>query len=74
MLEQTWAAGLGSEEARARALASERFRLTREREAELASAAGVVFTLAGSMRDGLAARGVPAERIHLAQRSSSHRR
>lgn len=65
MLEQTWVAGLGSDEARARALASERFRLTREREAELASAAGVVFTLAGSMRDDLAARGVPAERIHL---------
>jgi D-inositol-3-phosphate glycosyltransferase len=65
MLEQTWVAGLGSDEARARALESERFRLTREREAELATAASVVFTLSGSMRDDLAARGVPAERIHL---------
>ncbi len=65
MLEQTWVAGLGSVEARERALASERFRLTREREAELASAADVVFTLSGSMRDDLAERGVPRERIHL---------
>lgn len=65
MLEQTWVAGLGSEQARERALASERFRLTREREAELASAADVVFTLSGSMRDDLAERGVPRERIHL---------
>lgn len=65
MLEQTWAAGLGSETARERALGSERFRLVREREAELASAADVVFTLSGSMRDDLADRGVPRERIHL---------
>ena len=65
MLEQTWAAGLGSDAARERALASERFRLVREREAELASAADVVFTLSGSMRDDLADRGVPRERVHL---------
>ena len=65
MLEQTWVAGLGSEEARARASTSERFRLTREREAELASAADAVFTLSGSMRDDLAARGVPRDRIEL---------
>lgn len=65
MLEQTWVATLGSDEARERALASERFRLTREREAELASAAEVVFTLSGSMRDDLAERGVPRERVHL---------
>lgn len=65
MLEQTWVASLGSDEARERAAASERFRLTREREAELASAADAIFTLAGSMRDDLAARGVPAERITL---------
>lgn len=65
MLEQTWVAGLGSDAARARAFASERYRLTREREAELASAADAVFTLADSMRDDLAARGVPLERIEL---------
>ncbi len=65
MLEQTWVAGLGSEEARQRALASERFRLTREREAELAAVADAVFTLSASMRDDLAARAVPRERVHL---------
>ena len=66
MLEQTWVAGLGSEEARERAIDSERFRLTREREAELASAAHAVFTLSGSMRDDLVARGVPRDHIALA--------
>lgn len=65
MLEQTWVAGLGSDEARDRAAQSERFRLTREREAELAGAADAVFTLSGSMRDDLVARGVPRERIGL---------
>lgn len=65
MLEQTWVAGLGSEAARERAQASERFRLTREREAELAASADVVFTLSGGMRDDLVARGVPAARIEL---------
>ncbi|WP_072312884.1 glycosyltransferase [Agrococcus sp. Marseille-P2731] len=65
MLEQTWVAGLGSDAARERATQSERFRLTREREAELASAADAVFTLSGSMRDDLAGRGVPRERVHL---------
>lgn len=65
MLEQTWVAGLGSDVARERALASERYRLTREREAELATAADLVFTLSGSMRDDLASRGVPREQVHL---------
>lgn len=65
MLEQTWVAGLDSDAARERAAASERYRLTREREAELASAADAVFTLSGSMRDDLAARGVPLDRIEL---------
>ncbi|WP_192575902.1 glycosyltransferase [Agrococcus sediminis] len=65
MLEQTWVAGLGSEEARQRASSSERFRLTREREAELADAADIVFTLSSSMRDDLAQRGVPRGRIEL---------
>lgn len=65
MLEQTWVAGLGSDEARERAEQSERFRLTREREAELASAADAVFTLSGSMRDDLVTRGVPRDRIEL---------
>ena len=65
MLEHTWVAGLGSDEARARAGASERFRLTREREAELASAADAVFTLSASMQDDLVERGVARERIEL---------
>ena len=65
MLEQTWVAGLGSPEARDRAAASERYRLTREREAELATAASVVFTLSQSMRDDLGERGVPRERVEL---------
>ncbi|WP_413316655.1 glycosyltransferase [Agrococcus sp. 1P02AA] len=65
MLEQTWIASLGSDAARERATRSERFRLTREREAELASAADAVFTLSSSMRDDLVGRGVPRERIAL---------
>lgn len=65
MLEQTWVAGLGSDVARERALASERYRLTREREAELAASADVVYTLSGSMRDDLAARGVDRTSVHL---------
>lgn len=65
MLEQTWLAGLGSEEARERAAASERYRLTREREAELAADADAVFTLAERMADDLVARGVARERIRL---------
>lgn len=65
MLEQTWVASLGSDVARERAAASSRFRLTREREAELANAANAVFTLSSSMRDDLAARGVSREKITL---------
>lgn len=65
MLEQTWLASLGSDEARERAAASERYRLTREREAELASDADIVFTLAESMAGDLAERGVPRQRIRL---------
>ena len=65
MLEQTWIAGLASETARQRASHSERFRLTREREAELAGAADSVFTLSSSMRDDLVTRGVAREHIEL---------
>ncbi|WP_404311767.1 glycosyltransferase [Agrococcus terreus] len=65
MLEQTWISGLASDEARERARSSERYRLVRAREAELAAAADAVFTLADRMRDDLVERGVPRERVEL---------
>lgn len=65
MQEQTWIASLATEEGRTRALASERYRLMRAREAQIAGAADAVFTLSEGMREDLAARGVAAEGIHV---------
>ncbi|WP_159793752.1 glycosyltransferase [Puerhibacterium puerhi] len=61
--EETWVASHATPEARAHAAASERYALVRAKETELALAADAVVTLSGTMRDELAARGVPAERI-----------
>lgn len=58
MQEQTWVSTLETEAARERALSSERYRLIRAREAQLASEADAVFTLSQGMSDDLAARGV----------------
>ncbi len=61
--EETWAASHPTPEARDRAAASERFALVRAKETELALSADHVVTLSGTMRDELAGRGVPRERI-----------
>lgn len=63
MQEQTWLATLQSEDARERAMASERYRLIRAREAQLAGDADAVFTLSEGMRDDLVERGVSADSI-----------
>ncbi|MGO2111745.1 MAG: glycosyltransferase, partial [Pseudoclavibacter sp.] len=65
MLEKTWVASRATPEARTAAERSERFALSHAREAELAAAADHVFTLSTVMRDELADRGVPRERITL---------
>ncbi|MGO1576017.1 glycosyltransferase family 4 protein [Agrococcus casei] len=65
MQEQTWIATLHSAEARERAVRSERYRLIRAREAQLASASDVVFTLSEGMRQDLMARGVDGDSVHV---------
>ena len=58
MQEQTWVASLATAEGRERAVDSERYRLIRAREAQLAGEADAVFTLSEGMRDDLVGRGV----------------
>ncbi|WP_354587052.1 glycosyltransferase family 4 protein [Janibacter sp. UYMM211] len=64
-LEKTWAASRPGELS-VEALGSERYRLWRAKEIEMACAADAVVTLSESMRDDLVSRGVPAERVTLA--------
>ncbi len=61
-LEKTWATSRPGV-AEAQALTSERYRLWRAREIEMACAADAVVTLSEALRDDLVTRGVPAERI-----------
>ncbi|KGN35678.1 glycosyltransferase family 4 protein [Knoellia subterranea] len=61
-LEKTWVASRPAYQ-REEAAASERFALWHARETELALAADHVAVLSETMRDDLAARGVPRERI-----------
>lgn len=63
MQEQTWVSTLASDAAQERALASERYRLIRAREAQLAGDADAVFTLSEGMADDLVGRGVERESI-----------
>lgn len=63
LLEETWAASFPTPEARAKARTSERHRLLRAREAELAGRADRVIVLGETVRDDLVARGVPAGAI-----------
>ena len=65
MQEQTWVSTLESAAAQERALASERYRLIRAREAQLADEADAVFTLSEGMADDLAGRGVDRETISI---------
>ncbi|NMR20523.1 glycosyltransferase family 4 protein [Cellulomonas fimi] len=63
LLEETWVAGRPTEAARRSAAESERYRLLRERETELAQAADHVVTLSETLRRELVGRGVDGARI-----------
>lgn len=66
-LEDTWASSRGEYEVEARR--SERFRLFRERESQVASAADHVITLGQSMAEELVGRGIDREKILVAPNS-----
>ncbi|WNB85187.1 glycosyltransferase [Cellulomonas sp. ATA003] len=63
LLEETWVAGRPTAAERERADRSERHRLLRARETEMARAADAVVTLSATLRDELVDRGVPAGTI-----------
>ncbi|WP_299302582.1 glycosyltransferase [uncultured Brachybacterium sp.] len=65
LMEQTWIAARHTEQARAAAEASEKVRLVRAREGELAAAASAVVTLSATMAEQLIERGVDPARITL---------
>lgn len=62
LLEESWLAGPGSHDRRG----SEWFRLTLQRETDLAREADAVVTLAETMRDRILERGVDPEQVFLA--------
>ncbi|WP_349829360.1 glycosyltransferase [Brevibacterium litoralis] len=66
VLEETWASSRGSAEEKAAAHASERFRLFREREIDVATTADHVVTLGYTMAAELERRGVDGTRILVA--------
>ncbi|WP_051297638.1 glycosyltransferase [Brevibacterium album] len=68
-LEDTWASGRGDAAAVAQARESERYRLFRAREAEVACEADAVVTLGETMAAELASRGVDRSRILVAPNS-----
>lgn len=63
-LEKTWATSRPGDLAE-EALQSERYRMWRAKEIEVACEADAVVTLSESLRDDLVARGLPADRITL---------
>lgn len=65
LMEQTWVASRHSVQARAVAEGSEKVRLVREREGELARQAAMVVTLSSTMAEQLVERGVERARIIL---------
>ena len=70
-LEDTWASSRGDESDERAARRSERFRLFRQRETEVARSADAVITLGRTMADELADRGVDRSRILVAPNSVS---
>ena len=71
VLEETWAAAGSSPEEREARRASQRFKLMRAKEIEVASSADAVITLGETMRDHLIAGGVPENSITLIPNSVS---
>nr|WP_246475880.1 glycosyltransferase family 4 protein [Brevibacterium renqingii] len=71
VLEETWAAAGGSPAERTARRDSQRFKLMRAKEIEVAQAADAVITLGETMRDHLIAGGVPEETITLIPNSVS---
>lgn len=65
LLEETWVASRPAGAEQEHAATSEKYRLLRERETEIAASADHVFTLSETLRDELAARGVDRNRISL---------
>lgn len=72
VLEETWAASAGSPEERRQARQSERYRLFRARETEIALLADRVVTLGSTMAAELVNRGIPRERILVAPNAVSN--
>lgn len=70
-LEDTWASSRGDENDELAARRSERFRLFRQRETDVARSADAVITLGRTMADELADRGVDRSRILVAPNSVS---
>lgn len=65
LLEETWVASRPAGAQQERAAQSEKYRMLRDRETELAVAADHVFTLSETLRDELVARGVDRDTISL---------
>ncbi|MGP9707015.1 glycosyltransferase [Brachybacterium sp. AOP24-D1-21] len=65
LMEQTWISSRRTEHARVEAERSEKVRLVREREGELARSAAAVVTLSSTMAEQLVERGVDRDRITL---------
>lgn len=63
LLEETWASGQADGAARAAARASERYARLRSQETRMMAAADHLITLSEVMREEIASRGIPAERI-----------
>src|SRR5699024_5575885 len=70
-LEDTWASSRGDESDELAARRSERFRLFRQRETDVARSADAVITLGQTMASELVGRGVDRDRILVAPNSVS---
>ncbi len=65
LLEETWVASRPAGAQQEHAAQSEKYRMLRDRETELAMAADHIFTLSETLRDELVARGVDRDTISL---------
>lgn len=65
LLEETWVASRPAGAEQEHAAQSEKYRLLRDRETEMAASADHVFTLSETLRDELVARGIDRESVSL---------